>query len=114
MRHKDKAILYWFRPPEIKTLRPILQFVLLAWRDYMATCPREDALARLILGDKQGRWTGVQVGYDRETYPLVCLHHVKLIRASLICLDRLVLHVKLSSRLGNLLEGLQEVVWAAN
>jgi hypothetical protein len=32
------------------------------------TCPREDALARLILGDGQGRWTGVQVGYNRETY----------------------------------------------
>jgi hypothetical protein len=27
-----------------------------------------DALARLILGDGQGRWTGVQVGYNRETY----------------------------------------------
>jgi hypothetical protein len=23
----------------------------------------EDALARLILGDGQGRWTGVQIGY---------------------------------------------------
>jgi hypothetical protein len=31
-------------------------------------CPREDAFARLILGDGQGRWTGVQVGYNRETY----------------------------------------------
>jgi hypothetical protein len=27
-----------------------------------------DALARLILGDGQGRWIGVQVGYNRETY----------------------------------------------
>jgi hypothetical protein len=67
-RHKDKAILYWFGPLESKTLRLVLWFVLLAWRDYMATCPREDALARLILGDGQGRWTGVQVGYNRETY----------------------------------------------
>jgi hypothetical protein len=31
-------------------------------------CPQEDALARLILGDGQGRSTGVQVGYNRETY----------------------------------------------
>jgi hypothetical protein len=29
MRHKDKAILYWFRPPESKTLHPVLRFVLL-------------------------------------------------------------------------------------
>jgi hypothetical protein len=29
---------------------------------------QEGALARLILGDEQGRWTGVQVGYNRETY----------------------------------------------
>jgi hypothetical protein len=27
-----------------------------------------DAPARLILGDGQGQWTGVQVGYNRETY----------------------------------------------
>jgi hypothetical protein len=27
-----------------------------------------DALAHLILGDGQGRSTGVQVGYNRETY----------------------------------------------
>jgi hypothetical protein len=31
-------------------------------------CPQEDALARLILGDGQGRWTGVPVDYNRETY----------------------------------------------
>jgi hypothetical protein len=36
-RHKDKAILYWFGPPESKTLHPVIRFVLLAWRDYMAT-----------------------------------------------------------------------------
>jgi hypothetical protein len=42
------------------------------------------------------------------------LQHGRLIRAALICLDCLVLHAKPSSRLVNLLEGLQEVVWAAN
>jgi hypothetical protein len=67
-RHKDKAILYWFGPPESKTLHPVLWFVLLLWWNYMTTCPWEDALACLILGDGQGRWTGVQVGYNRETY----------------------------------------------
>jgi hypothetical protein len=66
-RHKDKAILYWFGSPESKTIHLVIRFVLLAWQDYMATCPQEDALARLILGDGQGRWTGVQVGYNRET-----------------------------------------------
>jgi hypothetical protein len=50
MRHKDKAILYWFGPPESKTLHPVLRFVLLALRDYMTTCPREDALARCCGG----------------------------------------------------------------
>jgi hypothetical protein len=25
------------------------------------------ALTRLILGDGQGQWTGVQIGYNRET-----------------------------------------------
>jgi hypothetical protein len=34
----------------------------------MATYPWKDALARLILVDGQGRWTGVQIGYNRETY----------------------------------------------
>jgi hypothetical protein len=34
----------------------------------MTTCPREDTLARLILGDVQGQWTGVQIGYNWETY----------------------------------------------
>jgi hypothetical protein len=77
-------------------------------------CPRKDALARLILGNGRGRWTVVQVGYNRETYLYSQLQHGRLIRAVLIHLDCIVLHAKLSSRLGNLLEGLQEVVWAAN
>jgi hypothetical protein len=47
------------------------------------------------------------------------LLHGKLIRAALIRLDCLVLHVKSCGRvelgrLGNLLEGLQEVAWAAS
>jgi hypothetical protein len=80
-RQKDKAILYWFGHPESKTLRPVLWFALLAWRDYMvvvsmevvwsAGCmalPQEDTLARLILGEGQGPWTGVQVGYNKEIY----------------------------------------------
>jgi hypothetical protein len=29
MRHKDKAILYWFGPPESKTLRPVLDCIAL-------------------------------------------------------------------------------------
>jgi hypothetical protein len=34
---------------------------------WTAGCPREDALARLILGNGQGRWIGVQIGYNGET-----------------------------------------------
>jgi hypothetical protein len=36
--------------------------------DVEVVCPQEGALALLILGDRQGRWTGVKVGYNRETY----------------------------------------------
>jgi hypothetical protein len=72
MGHKDKVILYWFGPLERK---PYVQFFglycfdLRWWsRLQVLACPRKDALARLILGDGQGRWTGVQVGYNTETY----------------------------------------------
>jgi hypothetical protein len=67
-RHKDKAILYWFGPPESKTLCPVLRFVLIQSHVVCGVHVPGDALARLILGDKQGRWTGVRVGYNRETY----------------------------------------------
>jgi hypothetical protein len=39
-----------------------------SWCRWSAGCPQEDTLSRLILGDRQGRWTEVQVGYNRETY----------------------------------------------
>jgi hypothetical protein len=73
MRQKDKVIFYWFGPLESKTLRPVLWFVLLRSQVevvcglHVLACPREDALARLILGDGRGRWTRVQVGYNWET-----------------------------------------------
>jgi hypothetical protein len=69
-RHNDKAILYWFRPPESKTLRPVIRFVLLRSQvEVVCQLPVPgDALAHRILGGGQGRWTGVQVGYNRETY----------------------------------------------
>jgi hypothetical protein len=52
---RDKAILYWFGPPESKTIHPVLQFVLLAWRNYMATCPRRTPLPALYWAtDKVG------------------------------------------------------------
>jgi hypothetical protein len=34
----------------------------------MVCSTQEGTLARLILGDGQGRWTEVPVGYNRETY----------------------------------------------
>jgi hypothetical protein len=65
--------LYWFGPPESKTLHPVLDCItsivaglhgrgvdgLLYPRGH--PCPP-------YMGDGQGRWTGVQVGYNRETY----------------------------------------------
>jgi hypothetical protein len=102
-RHKDKVILYWFGPLESKTLCPVLRFVLLAWRDYMATCPREDALARLILGDGQSRWTRVQTVTTWKPMSSQ-LQHGKHIRAALTRLDCLVLHVKF-------VVVLNEVIW---
>jgi hypothetical protein len=36
--------------------------------DVGVVCSQEGALVRLILGDGQGRCTGVQVGYNREAY----------------------------------------------
>jgi hypothetical protein len=77
MRHKEKAILYWFGSLESKTLHPVLRFVLLRiaaglhGRSFDGLLyglhVTRDALARLILGDRQGQWSGVQIGYNRET-----------------------------------------------
>jgi hypothetical protein len=35
---------------------------------WLASMSLGDVLARLILGNEQGRWTGVQIGNNRETY----------------------------------------------
>jgi hypothetical protein len=85
---------------------------------YVLACPREDALARLILGDEQGRWTGVQVGYKGK--PISSLftswkaYRSCLNPSGLSCLARQAVFSSGEGRLGILLEGLQEVVWAAN
>ena len=57
--------LYWYGPPESKTLRPVVGAVL---RKSWVARTLEDALGRLILADGQGRWTRVLIGYDQETY----------------------------------------------
>jgi hypothetical protein len=38
------------------------------WSAGCMALPQEDTLARLILGEGQGPWTGVQVGYNKEIY----------------------------------------------
>jgi hypothetical protein len=60
-RHKDKAILYWFGPPESKTLRPVLDCITsivagLHGRGVDGLlCPQEGALAALYrVTDKVG------------------------------------------------------------
>jgi hypothetical protein len=124
-RHKDKAILYWFGPPESKTLRLVLDCITsivagLHGRGvdgllrYMCwPVPERTPLPALYWAtDKVGGPESRSVTTGKPISSQ--LQHGKFIRASLIRLDCLVLHAKLSSRLGNLLEGLQEVVWAAN
>jgi hypothetical protein len=128
-RHKDKAILYWFGPPESKTLRPVLQFVLLTLRDYMETCrwsagcmcwpvPGRTPLPALYWAtDKVGGPESRSVTKGKpisslftswKAYPS-CLNP-----SELPCLARQVVFSSGEGHLGILLEGLQEVVWAAN
>jgi hypothetical protein len=75
----------------------------------MATCPRENALARLILGDGQGRWTESKLVTTSKSISSQ-LQHGKLIRAALIRLDCLVLHAKLSSRLQDHMSGRSDLL----
>jgi hypothetical protein len=50
----DTTNLYWFGPPESKTLRPVLGVCI---ADEGIVGPRKDGLGHLILADGQGRWT---------------------------------------------------------
>jgi hypothetical protein len=72
---------------------------------WSAGCPREDTFARLILGeDKVG---GPEFRSVTTRKPISSqLQHRKFIRAALICLDSLVLHAKLSSRLDKVVWGI--------
>jgi hypothetical protein len=128
-RHKDKAILYWFGPPESKTLRPVLQFVLLVWRDYMTTCrwsagcmcwpvPGRTPLSALYWAtDKVGGLESRSVTIGKPISSLFTLWKAYpscLNPSGLSCLARQAVFSSGEGRLEILLEGLQEVVWAAN
>jgi hypothetical protein len=109
--------LYWFGPPESKTLRPVLRFVLL----------RIAGLVEVTQGITSSAiyWPADEVGSKtpgRLRPGDLSLHYTSCHIPS-ICFGRsppiLVLYAKSRGRvglgrLGNLLEGLQEVVWAAN
>ena len=70
--HKGHEGLYWFMLSESKTLRPVLDCIAVRRRlvFVLPSLPSllGDALGRLILADGQSQWTGVQVGYNKETY----------------------------------------------
>jgi hypothetical protein len=55
---KDTVSLYWFRPSESKTLRPVLDCIDVDDLGRLElTWPLGFGLGRLILADGQGRWT---------------------------------------------------------
>jgi hypothetical protein len=110
---ENTASLYWSGPPESKTLRPVLRLVLLE-----TAYEYKGRLVRLILAT-------VEVGFQTPSRlrPGDLSLHYTSCHISSICLVEihrcLVLYAKTCGRaelgrLGNLLEGLQEVMWAAN
>jgi hypothetical protein len=103
-RHKDKTILYWFGPPESKTLCPVLHCIAGVARlhgrgvDGLWVVPGRTPLPAFYwVTDKVG---GPESRSVTTRKPISShLQHGKLIRAALIRMDFLVLHAKLSSRL---------------
>jgi hypothetical protein len=107
-RHKARRFLYWSGPPESKTRRLVLRFVLLARsRCYMAWIyvPEVRPLPSYI-GRRTRSVDRSPNRLQQGNLSLVCLHHGRLIRVALIRLDWLVLHAKLSSRLGKVVWGI--------
>jgi hypothetical protein len=108
-RHKDKVILYWFETPQSKTLRPVLDCIYLIVAKVEVVCRvhasgRVPLLALYWVMDKVDgpKSKSVTTGKPISSQ----LQHGKLIRAALICLDFLVLHAKLSSRLDKVVWGI--------
>jgi hypothetical protein len=110
---RDKTILYWFGPPESKTLRPVLRFVLLRFQvglhgrgvDGLLVVPGRTPLPALYWAtDKVGGLESRSVTTWKPIFSQS--QRRKLIRAALIRLDSLVLHAKLSSRLDKVVWGI--------
>jgi hypothetical protein len=104
-RHKDKTILYWFGPPESKTLRPVLRFVLLRSQvglhdrgvdggGLQVVPGRMPLLALYWATDKVGGPESRSVTTVKSISSQ--LQYGRLIRADLIRLDCLVFYAKLS------------------
>jgi hypothetical protein len=64
-RHKDKAILYWFGPPESKTLRLVLRFVLL--EDCVFCRIHKGSPRSTYIGQRMRSVPKLLVDYDQET-----------------------------------------------
>jgi hypothetical protein len=128
MRHKDNAILYWFRPLEGKTLHPVLRFVLLRSQVGLHGRGVDGGGLRVVLGrtplpalywatdkvsgpESRSVTTGRPISSLFTSWKayLSCLNP-----SGLPCLARQAVFSFGQGCLRNLLEGLQVVVWAAN
>jgi hypothetical protein len=73
VRHWDKVLYTGSGRQRVKNLRPVLDCIDLIVAkveevEIIGVDVTRDTLAYVILGDGQGRWTGVRVDYNRETY----------------------------------------------
>jgi hypothetical protein len=64
---RDTLSLYWFRTPESKTLRPVLDCIDVVASNLGVTSPRVNALVALYLLMEKVGGPRVHVGYNMET-----------------------------------------------
>jgi hypothetical protein len=62
------VVIYQRNTPLPKVRKGLDGYILIVVKVVHGTCPWEDAFGCLILAGGQGRWTRVQVSYNRETY----------------------------------------------
>jgi hypothetical protein len=81
-RHERHSDLYWFGPPESKTLRPVWW-----WHYPRVRCPRGGSRRRALEGRPMPPYIGWRaLGYKLVSIYPTRLQHGKLIRVGLSCL----------------------------